>query len=161
MSPAPSAVPASPHRFVLATLALLVAGCGQQPFDATPERVARELVSRMDAVRGDAKDARAVFDLLSRPAQTNLSDRARRASAAAGKRMAPEQMIAPALFYPHFQPQKWTTRSQGIRAVVEIQGVEPAIERASIPCVLEDGHWRIDLVLPQLPAIERHERKDR
>jgi hypothetical protein len=144
-----------------ALLVLATTACGQKPFDATPEGVAREFVSRMDAVRGESKDARAVFDLLSRPAQTNLSDRARRASAAAGKRIAPEQMIAPALFYPHFQPQKWSTRAQGIRAIVELQGIDPGTEHASIPCVLEDGHWRIDLVLPHLPPIERHERNDR
>jgi predicted small lipoprotein YifL len=155
-------VPRSTSCFVIvAATALALTGCGQKPFDATPEGVAREFVTRMDAVRGESKDARAVFDLLSRPAQTNLSDRARRASAAAGKRIAPEQMIAPALFYPHFQPQKWATRAQGIRAIVEIQGIDPSSEHASIPCVLEDGHWRVDLVLPHLPPIERHERNDR
>lgn len=157
---APSPRPAS----LFAVVALVSVGstaCGQKPFDATPEGVAREFITRMDTVRGESKDARAVFDLLSRQAQTNLSDRARRASAAAGKRIAPEQMIAPALFYPHFQPQKWSTRSQGVRAIVEIQGIEPSTEHASIPCVLEDAHWRIDLVLPHLPPIERHERNDR
>lgn len=151
----------APSLIVAAVLLPGLAACGQKPFDATPEGVAREMVSRLESFRGDPKDARGVFDLLSRPAQTNLSDRARRASAAAGKRMAPEQMIAPSLFYPHFQPQRWATRSQGNRAVVEIHGLEPSTDHAAIPCVLEDGHWRIDLVLPHLPPIERHERKDR
>jgi hypothetical protein len=132
----------------------LLAGCGRKPFDATPEGVARELIERMERVQGDPKDARLVFDLLSRQAQTNLSDRARRASAASGKRMGPEQMIVPSHWFPRFQPRQWATRTAGNRAVVEMTGLDPETERAEMPCVLEDARWRIDLVLPALPPIE-------
>jgi hypothetical protein len=131
------------------------AGCGRKPFDATPEGVVREFVERMERARGDAHDARAAFDLLSRSAQTNLSDRARRASAATGKRMGPEQMIAPSHYYPRFQPRQWGTRIAGDRAVVELSGLDPSAEHALVPCVLEDGRWRIDLALPALPPVER------
>jgi len=144
-------------------LALLAgsAGCNRKPFDATPEGVVREFLERMERVNGDPKDARAVFDLLSRPAQTSLSDRSRRASAAFGKRLGPEQMIAPSHYFPRFQPRQWTTRLRGRQATVELVGLDAASERAAIPCVNEEGRWRIDLHLPPLPPIERRPGSER
>ncbi|MCS6899074.1 MAG: hypothetical protein RMJ98_05235 [Myxococcales bacterium] len=144
-------------------LALLMgsAGCNRKPFDATPEGVVREFLERLERVHGDPKDARAVFDLLSRPAQTSLSDRSRRASAAFGKRLGPEQMIAPSHYFPRFQPRQWTTRIQGNHATVELIGLDPTTERAAVPCVNEEGHWRIDLSLPPLPPIERRPGSER
>lgn len=144
----------APAAFAL--LGAGAAGCNRnKPFDATPDGVAREFLERMERVGGDPKDARAVFDLLSRPAQTSLSDRSRRASAAFGQRLGPEQMIAPSHYFPRFQPRQWTTRLRGRQATVELVGLDAANERAAIPCVNEDGRWRIDLQLPPLPPIER------
>ena len=142
---------------VILLLAALVgaSGCGRKPPDATADGVAREFLERMERVQGDPRDARAAFDLLSKPAQTSLSDRAKRASAAFGKRMGPEQMLTPSHFFPRFQPRQWTTRLQGKRALVEVVGLDASSERAEIPCVLEEGRWRIDLQLPPLPPVER------
>ncbi len=143
-------------RRLLLIVPLLVA-CGRKPPDATPEGAVRELLERLEAVHGDPKAARAVFELLSKSAQRSLSDRARRASAATGKRLAPEQMIAPSHYFPRFRPQEWSTRTVGARATVDVVGLDPATERAGIPCVFEDGGWRIDLVLSTLPPIERRQ----
>jgi hypothetical protein len=140
--------------FVLLGLTVLVPGCRRKQFDETPEGVVREFIVRMKHVQGDPQAARAAFDLLSKEAQTNLSDRARRASAATGKRMGPEQMIAPALFFVHFEPRHWNTRTAGNRARVELNGLKPS-EFASVPCKEEEGHWKIDPHLPPLPPIER------
>lgn len=142
-------------RVALAASLFLLAACRRQPPDATPEGVVREFLERMRRLQSDPKDARAVYELLSRPAQANLTERAKRASAATGKRMGAEQMIAPAYFFTRFQAQHWATRVAGERATVELLGVDPAEERASVPCVREDGHWRVDLALPSLPPIER------
>lgn len=139
----------------LTACALLLSACGRRAPDTTPEGVVREMLERLEHVTGDPRDARAVFDLLSRAAQTNLSDRARRASAATGKRLGPEQMLAPSHFFPRFQPRQWSTKVAGNRAVVELVGLDPATDRAQVACVVEDGHWRIDLTLPPLPAVER------
>lgn len=140
---------------VLLLASLGAAGCSRKPFDATPEGVVREFLERMERVHGDARDARATFDLLSKGAQTSLSERSKRASAAFGKRLAAEQMLAPSHYYPRFQPRHWSTRMQGKRATVELVGLDTASDRAEIPCVNEEGHWRIDLVLPPMPPVER------
>jgi hypothetical protein len=142
-------------RAALVAALVLLAGCHRQPADATPEGVVREFLERMRRLQNDPKDARAVYELLSRPAQSNLAERAKRASAATGKRMGPEQMIAPAYFFPRFQAQRWATRAAGDRATVELAGVDPNEEHASVPCVREEGHWRVDLALPSLPPVER------
>ncbi|HEU4538570.1 MAG TPA: hypothetical protein VFS00_30830 [Polyangiaceae bacterium] len=142
-------------RAAAAAALLVLASCRRQPVDANPEAVVREFLDRMKRLQSDPKDGRAVYELLSRPAQANLAERAKRASAATGKRMGPEQMIAPAYFFPRFQAQRWTTRSAGDRATVELSGVDPAEERATVPCVREEGHWRVDLALPSLPPVER------
>ena len=140
---------------ILLLASLGAAGCGRKPFDATPEGAVREFFERMERVHGDPKDARAVFDLLSRPAQASLVERSKRASAAFGKRLSPEQMLAPSHYFPRFQPRQWGTRVQGRRAVVELVGLDTASERAEVPCVVEEGRWRIDLALPPLPPVER------
>lgn len=153
------------HRLTLGSLLLLgnasLTGCNRKPFDATPEGVVREFLERMERVSGDPKDARSVFDLLSKQAQTSLSDRSRRASAAFGKRLGPEQMLAPSHYYPRFQPRRWTTRLRGRQATVELVGLDTSGERAEIPCVNEEGHWRIDLQLPPLPPVERRPGSER
>lgn len=136
-------------------MSVVLSGCNRKPFDATPEGVVREFLERMERVNGDPKDARAVFDLLSKQAQTNLSDRSRRASAAFGKRLGPEQMIAPSHFFPRFQPRHWTIRLRAHQATVELVGLDASNERAEILCINEEGRWRIDLQLPPLPPIER------
>lgn len=136
-------------------LALSLVACGRKPFDASPEGVAREFLERIERVDGDPKAARAAFDLLGKAAQLSLSDRARRASAATGKRMAPEQMIATGHYFPRFSPRQWSTRQAGDRAVVTVVGLDPAAERADIPCLREEGRWRIDLALPPLPPVEK------
>lgn len=141
--------------------ALLCSACSQKTYDETPEGVVREFLERMERVQGESKDARATFNLLSGASQTNLSDRARRASAAMGTKIGPEHMLTPSHFYPRFQPRQWSTRKAGNRAVVEVTGVDPTNERAAIPCVLEESGWRIELELPPLPPFERRKSNER
>jgi hypothetical protein len=142
-----------PRLAVAAVLVAAVAACGERAPDATPEGATRELIDRMRRVHGEPSDARAAFELLSKRAQQNLSTRAQRYSAASGKTIAPEAMIAPSRFLLRFEPQRYTARLAGHNALVEVRGPLPEHE-AQIPCVFEDGGWRIDLVLPSLPPVQ-------
>lgn len=130
----------------------LLAACSRRPAHATPEGAVREWIDRMRRVHGDPADAKAAFDLLSKRAKDNLAERARRYGAATGKSMAPEAMIAPSRFVLRFEPHRYTARIAGAHALVEVVGLGPA-ERAEVPCVLEDGFWRVDIVLPALPPV--------
>ena len=109
----------------------------------------------MERVHGDPEDARRAYELLSSGAKKNLEERARRASAATGRKMSPESMIAPSRFAVRFIPRTMRARTAGDRALVMVLGANPDVERAEVPCVLEDGRWRVDLILPPLPAIEK------
>ncbi len=131
-------------------VALVVVGCSGQTNDDKPESVVRAWLDMMQ--RGDRA---AAVQLLSKPAKENLQERARRASAATGRALPPEDMLVPQRFALRFEPRQLKARIAGDRAVVEAVGLDPATDRASVPCVREDGRWRVDLVLPPLPEIER------
>src|SRR5262245_59135814 len=82
-------------RRARAAVLLALSGCQKEPVDAQPERVVEEFTARMQRVHGDQKAAREAYDLLWADARRNLAERAKRASAVAGRKIAPEDMIAP------------------------------------------------------------------
>jgi hypothetical protein len=137
-----------------ALLLLAPAGCSRRPPNATPDGAVRELVERLGRLDGDPADASAVYELLSRRARENLAARAQRYSAATGKTIAPEAMIAPSRFQIRFEPQRYMPQIAGVHALVEVAGLLGG-ERAQIPCVYEDAGWRVDLVLPALPPVQK------
>jgi hypothetical protein len=139
---------------LVGALSLAPAGCSRRPPNATPDGAVRELVERLARLQGDPADAGAVYELLSRRAKENLAARAQRYSAATGKTIAPEAMIAPSRFQLRFEPQRYVPQVAGVHALVEVAGLLPG-ERAQIPCVYEDAAWRIDLTLPPLPPVQR------
>ena len=103
---------------------------------------------------GADSDAQKLFELLSERAKSNLRTRAERYGAASGKKIAPWAMLVPSRMAPRFAPQSYTAQVVGKYALVEVVGVGTD-ERARVPCVLEDGLWRVDLVLPELPELGR------
>lgn len=138
---------------LLIALTLTLVGCGRRVPDATPDGAVRELVERLRRVHGDPADARAAYDLLSKRTQTNLGARAQRYSAASGKTIAPEAMLAPSRFLIRFEPQRYAAKIAGAYALVDVTGLLDG-ERAQIACVLEDTTWRVELALPPLAPVQ-------
>lgn len=143
-------------RWAAAAVALvlvgLLSGCEREPPNASPEGAVRELLDRFAGVHGQPQQARAVYELLSQRTRDNLAERARRYSDASGKTIEPEAMIVPSRFLLRFQPQEFTAEIVGSHALVEVVGLLPS-QRARVPCVYEDGAWRVDLVLPDLAPV--------
>jgi hypothetical protein len=133
----------------------LLLGCRREAVDEDPERLVREFIFGMQRVHGDQKNARVVFDLLWSPAQKNLTERAMRASALAGRKVAPEEMIAPSRFTLRFEPRRIYSTINGNLAIVTVQGEPPLRETREIRCVREDSRWRVVLDLPTLPPIQK------
>jgi hypothetical protein len=133
-----------------------LAACESNGVDAGPDAVVEEFVERMQRVHGDPKSARAAYDLLWGDAKRALAERAKRASAVAGREVAPQSMLAPSHFWLGFLPRRYTAHVDGDWAVVSAVG-EEATQRQEIKCVREDGHWRVVLVLPPLPPIQKRE----
>jgi hypothetical protein len=138
------------------TLSSIASGCEADPVDAGPEAVVEELVLRLQRVHGDPKAARAAYELLWSDAKRGLAERAKRAGAVAGRDVAPESMIAPTRFSLSFKPRRYTARIDGDWAVVSITGDSPS-QYHEVKCVREDGRWRVVLVIPPLPPIQRRE----
>jgi hypothetical protein len=137
-------------------LALACVACARQASDETPERTVQEFIDRMQRVHGDTFRSRAAYELLAAPARANLEERARRASAAVGRTVAPEEMLAPSRFYLSFQPRSWTTERGADWAIVTAVG-ESRSQRKQIRCVREQGRWRVVLDLPELPPLEHRD----
>ena len=141
----------------VALLALLLsqAGCEAEAKDSTPERVVQEFMDRMQRVHGDPRSARQAYELLWVDARRNLAERAKRASAVAGREIAPEEMIAPSHFALAFTPKKLSARTDGDWSEVTVSGEANSTQPRVVKCVREDGHWRVVLELPLLPPIQR------
>ena len=136
-------------------LSLVSASCETEASDSTPERVVQEFMVRMQRVHGDAHAARLAYELLWADARRNLAERAKRASAVAGREIAPEEMIAPSHFSLAYTPKKLTSRVDGDWAEVTVLGESNGMPPRTVKCVREDGHWRVVLELPLLPPIQR------
>lgn len=134
-------------------LALTLAGCGRRPPNATPDGAVRELVEQMRRINGDPRDAKGAYAMLSQHARQNLAARAQRYSAATGKSIAPEAMLVPASFLLRFEPERYSAQISGTYARVEVLGLV-AGDRAQVPCIFEDGAWRVDLGLPSLSPVQ-------
>ncbi len=141
---------------MLALAFLLLAGnCTRKPADLTPDGAVRELLDRIDRTEADPAESHAVYELLSSRTKANLIERARRASTTSGREVPPEEMLAPGRFSLRFEPRKMHVRMADDRAVVDVIGIDPETDRAEVPCVLEDGRWRIEIPLPALTPMER------
>lgn len=130
-------------------------GCRAAPSEQSPEWVVQEFVERMRRVHGDPESARGAYELLWLQAQQNLAERARRASALAGHKVAPEEMLAPSRFSLEFEPKEYSARIDGLWAEVTVTGEAPATQRRTVLVMRDGGSWRVVLKLPLLPPI-RH-----
>jgi hypothetical protein len=138
----------------LVLVAGLFAGCSRRPVNATPEGAARELTERLVLLDGAEDDAKAVYDLLSEAAQSNLKARAERYSNASGRQRSPWSMIVPSRAKLRFAPQSFEAKVVGKYALVDVLGVG-SDQVVRIPCVLEKDLWRVDLSFPELPPLPR------
>jgi len=107
----------------------------------------------MQRVHGDPKAARAAYELLWVEARRNLAERAKRASAVAGRKIAPEEMLAPSRFSLKFVPKRFVASTEGDWALVAVSGEGDGVTH-NVRCVREDGHWRVVLELPPLSPIQ-------
>jgi hypothetical protein len=134
---------------------LVASSCSRKAPDLTPDGAVRELLDRIDRTEADPAESHAVYELLSSRTKANLIERARRASTTSGREVPPEEMLAPGRFSLRFEPRKMHVRVADDRAVVDVVGIDPETDRAEVPCVLEDGRWRIEIPLPALTPMER------
>jgi hypothetical protein len=135
-------------------------GCAQHAEDGSPERAVQEFIDRMQRVHGDPTKAKAAYDLLAADARAKLTERAERASAAIGRVVRPEEMLAPSRFYLSFQPRSWSSREGPTWAIVSVEG-ESSREHREIRCLKEDSEWKVLLDLPDLPPVERRDFAER
>ncbi|RLB47872.1 MAG: hypothetical protein DRI90_25905 [Deltaproteobacteria bacterium] len=141
-------------------LLMALVACEPALPNRTPEGAVREFIEIVRGFHGNEEDARTLFELLSERAKQNLRSRADRYGAASGKKIGPTAMIVPSRMSPRFNPQAYSAQIVGKYALVDVVGVS-AEQVAHVPCVFEEGLWRVDLVLPALPPMQHRPRRDR
>lgn len=120
----------------------------------TPEQTVKELLDRMQRIHGDPERSLAAYELMSKSTRANLADRAKRASAAAGRVVRPEEMLAPSRFFMDFPVTRWSSQRGKDWALVSLDGEGPGAHR-EIRCRLEKGEWRVVIELPRLPPVQK------
>jgi hypothetical protein len=131
--------------------------CDPDRGSSTPVEVVQAFVERMQGVHGDPKSGLLAIELLAKEPHENLSERARRATAAAGRPVTPGEMLVPSVFNLAFVPRSYTAEVRGDYARITVLGPSPT-DRAEVHCVKEEGHWRVHLDLPALPPIQAREK---
>jgi hypothetical protein len=140
------------HLEAAAALALVVAAaCSHPAPDATPEAAVRAWLEHMEDSMGSPTEAREAFALLGPKARENLAARSVRASQVEGRRAQAFEMLAEGRFGLRFRPKSLHATVKGTDAVVDVLGDDPGTEHARVTCVKEDGAWRIEPELPDVP----------
>lgn len=147
------------RNLMLAGCMLSCLACARRADEDGPERAVQEFIDRMQRVHGDVQKSRAAYELLALEDQAKLTERAARASAAMGRVVQPEEMLAPSRFYLGFQPRSWSAEQGPNWAVVTAEGESPR-ERKQIRCVRENERWRVLIDLPNLAPIEHRPQPD-
>ena len=140
----------------LSTLSLLMLvpllpGCGQEASDETPSGTLRVFLDSMERGAWDPSSLEEAYGLLCQDARDALRRRAERANGLSRRHFEPWDMIARGRFRLRFAPAPRSIREriEGDRAVVTVLGQRES-DRADVPLVREDGHWRIDLRIESL-----------
>jgi len=151
----------SPALAVTAALAFVSAtACTRPAPDATPDGAVRAWVDRMEASGDDPLAVRQAYALLGPAAQSNLRQRAERASQVEGRRVDPWGMLAEGRFALTFRPKTLVAKVSGDAASVAVTGDSPLTEHAVVKCVRVPGPppgWRVEPDLPPLVALPRRD----
>lgn len=134
----------------------LAPGCGGAPTDDTPTGAVELFLEAMERSDWDADARRTAYGLLAADAQNALDARADRANALSHDVLEPWEMLAQGRYRLRFTPiaSGYREHIEGERATVTVHGVSEG-QRANVPLVREDGHWRIVLeIAPLTPSAE-------
>ena len=142
------------QRRGLLLVMLCLAACDSERSTEGPAETVEMFVDRIQRVHGDPQRAQEAYELLSEEVKTNLTERAKRATAVTGRRVKPQEMIAPSRAYLEFKPKSYSARIDGDQAVVTVIGAS-AGQRRQVQCVKQNGKWRVVMKLPPLPPVQK------
>jgi len=129
-----------------------LSSCREPELASTPDGAVRAFVSALARSKNDRRALREVYELLDRPSRRALARRAEEATALAGRRFHPWDMIPQGRVRWRFAPRPGSDgyaleRQAGDEAVVRVQGEDPS-RSAQVPVVREDEGWRVHLAIP-------------
>jgi len=135
---------------LLTACAALMLGCGRSR-GATPIETVRKFVDAVGRGPEEESALREAYGLIDASARAELARRAERAASLSGRGFEPWQMLVRGRFRLHFAAAArggMRERIDGDHAVVTVS--DKAGQRAEVPLLREQGHWRIQLLLPPM-----------
>ncbi len=136
---------------LLLALSVLCAACGDEPVDATPEGALRAFLEAMDRSDQDSHAREEAYHLLAAESRERLERRAELATSLGRRRFEPWEMIAQGRYRLRFEGRG----ADGLESVVDGDRAEVIVrgaagQEARVPMVRENGHWRIELAIPEM-----------
>ena len=116
-----------------------------------------EFISALLSIHGEVEQGERVVDMLCPADRNNLAERAERASAALGRRVAPAELIAPSRFHLAFEIQHRELVLQGEWAQLKLAGEKASSDYGEIRMHHESDGWCVILELPEPPVLRRRE----
>jgi hypothetical protein len=143
------------RRLLLATMLGLFGACARHPADATPEGALDLFLRSMEETPYDPQAGAHAFALLAPPAREAIRREAQRAQQITGKPATPESMFTPTWTPLRFPVDRThaVVDSDGVHAIVDVYGLEPATQHVRVPMVREGEGWRLDVEVPPAPAV--------
>lgn len=136
---------------IVSSLALLVA-CQRLPSDRSPSGALQLFLEAMAETQDDPAARARAYALLAPESRSGLSARSRLAAALSNRHFEPPEMLVEGRYRLRFRPREsggFEERIDGDRALVVVLG-EGRGERAEVPMVRENGHWRVFISVPEL-----------
>lgn len=139
-------------RFGLVSVLVFAAACARISSDRTPSGALKLFLEAMSETQDDPSARARAYALLAPESRDRLAARSRLAAALSNRRFEPSDMLVEGRYRLRFSPREsrgFEERINGDRAIVVVLGARRG-ERAEVPMVNENGHWRVFIAVPEL-----------
>ena len=149
------------HIFIMLLAGVLgvLVGCARKPPDSTPEGALDAFLRAIEETPNDPGAPARAYALLDPAAREAIRTRAARANAITGKAVTAEGMLSPLWTPMRFSVERTSTTidAGGLRAVVDVYGVDPTTQHVRVPLVREGDRWRVVMVVPDVKIADQPE----
>ena len=141
---------------VLVLALVLLAACKPKPENVTPEGTVRALFGALEAMSTDPARSKDALAMLGPATAKNLEARAQRASKVEGRTISAADYLSTVRYLPRAHAVSYVTSLGASGDVADVAAAdEQGHELAHVTLEKRGELWRVELPLPDLPALQR------